>query len=163
MKTCTKCDKEQETTEFHKDRQKKDGLCSICKLCNQMAVDKWQKDNSEKCNENTKKWQEQNPDQVKITARNYGQNNKGIVNANTAKRYTSKIQRTPPWLTKKHLEDIREFYILAQELQWLSDPMDPLQVDHIVPLQGEIVSGLHVPWNLQVLPKSLNCRKSNRL
>lgn len=38
-----------------------------------------------------------------------------------------------------------------------------IQVDHIVPLKGENICGLHVPWNLQLVTRSYNCSKNNRL
>jgi 5-methylcytosine-specific restriction endonuclease McrA len=71
------------------------------------------------------------------------------------------MKATPLWLTKEQKKEILEFYSLAKELQWLSE--EPLHVDHIVPLQGKEVCGLHVPWNLQIIPKSMNLRKKNRL
>jgi len=55
---------------------------------------------------------------------------------------------------------IQEFYDLAQELQWLSE--EKLEVDHIIPLQGEHISGLHLSSNLQILPKSLNGSKNDK-
>ena len=83
------------------------------------------------------------------------------LNATAARRRAKKLHAAPIWLTKEQHNENKEFYTLAQELQWLGNPIDPLEVDHIVPLQGENVSGLHVPWNLQILPQSLNCSKNN--
>jgi len=80
----------------------------------------------------------------------------------SAKYRASKIKAMPKWLTTEQLREIEEFYTLAKELQWLSDPNDPLEVDHIMPLQGVNSCGLHVPWNLQIIPSSLNKRKSNK-
>ena len=87
----------------------------------------------------------------------YRKNNRNRLNALSAKRHASKLKRTPKWLTKAHFKEIQEFYILAKELQWLSN--EPLEVDHIIPLQGKNVSGLHVPWNLQILNESDNLKK----
>jgi 5-methylcytosine-specific restriction endonuclease McrA len=89
----------------------------------------------------------------------WSKNNRGKRNAITAKRNASKLQRTPIWLTKEHYKQIADFYKKAKELDTLTGIKH--HVDHIVPLQGENVSGLHVPWNLQILTATENCSKHN--
>ena len=91
----------------------------------------------------------------------WGNNNKGKLAAYCAKYRATKLKATPNWLTKEHYIEIDQFYIDAKYLQWLSE--DLLVVDHVVPLQGKTVSGLHVPWNLQIMNRSENSRKSNKL
>lgn len=60
---------------------------------------------------------------------------------------------TPCWLTDEQRADIREVYREAQDRR--------ATVDHIVPLRGEGVCGLHVPWNLQVATWAEQREKSN--
>jgi len=69
----------------------------------------------------------------------------------SAKRRSARINRTPSWADES---SIREFY---------GNCPDGCHVDHIIPLQGKVVSGLHVLENLQYLNSSLNDRKGNRL
>lgn len=66
---------------------------------------------------------------------------------------------TPIWLTPEQKKEIIYLYEYAQECRVLTG--DEYQVDHIIPIRGKNVCGLHVPWNLQVLPSDLNRRKSN--
>jgi hypothetical protein len=66
------------------------------------------------------------------------------------KRYCKQKSRTPEW---SNLLAIKEIY---------DNCPDGYDVDHIVPLQGELVSGLHVPNNLQYLTRSENSRKRNK-
>jgi 5-methylcytosine-specific restriction endonuclease McrA len=70
-------------------------------------------------------------------------------------------QATPKWLTAEQRMEIRLKYRLAIELSRATGIRHA--VDHIVPLQGEEVCGLHVPWNLQVIPQEENLKKSNKL
>jgi hypothetical protein len=106
-------------------------------------------------------WRKAHPESYKICKSKWQKRNPGKILAETRKHDTRKLRATPPWLTRNQLKEIQEFYILVKELQWLCN--EQLQVDHIVPLQGKNVCGLHVPWNLQILPKSLNCSKNNKL
>lgn len=92
-------------------------------------------------------------------SRAYRKRKPHIINALSAKRKASKLQRTPPWLTKLHYEHIRLFYKAAKVLT--TEIGVRFVVDHIVPLQGKNVSGLHVPWNLQVITHEDNAKKSN--
>jgi len=99
-------------------------------------------------------WQRANPDKYNAKQRAWCKANLGKMNAKTAKRHAAKMQRTPKWLTNQHYEQIKEIYLSANALG--------LTVDHIVPLQGANVSGLHVPWNLRLLPASINYAKGNK-
>lgn len=76
-------------------------------------------------------------------------------------RRADKISATPPWLTEEQKEAMSEFYWLARDLFCVTG--QNYHVDHIVPLKGKTVCGLHVPWNLQVLPADVNIAKSNHL
>lgn len=86
--------------------------------------------------------------------------NKDYVHASLIKRYVSKINRSPKWLSKNDLWMMKEIYALAilrsqlTGIKW--------HVDHKIPLQGKLVSGLHVPTNLQVIPAIENTKKGNK-
>jgi hypothetical protein len=75
------------------------------------------------------------------------------------KRFSAKKSRIPSWLSEEELLLIQEAYSIAKlrtevtGIEW--------QVDHILPLQGKLVSGLHVLTNLQVVPATWNQSKSN--
>lgn len=91
----------------------------------------------------------------------YFKRNPGSDAARVAKRKADKMQRTPKWLSNDHLKNIRKFYEQAQKITETTGVKH--HVDHIVPLRGKTVSGLHVPWNLQILTASENGKKHNKL
>jgi hypothetical protein len=97
---------------------------------------------------------------MKYVQQNWAKRNKGKVNAKSMKRFSSKILRTPPWLTTKQLLEIQDFYIRAKIAEDFTG--EKWHVDHIIPLRGKTVSGLHVPWNLQLLPALKNISKGNK-
>ena len=66
-----------------------------------------------------------------------------------------KFQATPKWLNELDHLFFLEIYDLARKRN--------MQVDHIIPLKGKLVSGLHVPWNLQLLSRQENRLKSNHM
>ena len=80
--------------------------------------------------------------------------------ARTRKRQAAKLQRVPKWLTDQDFKVIQAFYSIAAMLE--RENGIPYHVDHIIPLQGKKVSGLHVPSNIQVIPGSDNVKKSNK-
>lgn len=87
--------------------------------------------------------------------------NRGKVTALSALYRAMKLQATPKWLTKEHKQQIQEIYIESARLT--KETGIRHAVDHLVPLQGRTVCGLHVPWNLQILTFSENSKKSNKL
>jgi hypothetical protein len=124
---------------------------------------KYKSTNLERVQTLEKNWYEANKEQVKARSSAWRKANPGRRNALFAKYRAAKADATPEWLTEKHLAEMEEFYALAQELAWLNQDGKAFHVDHIVPLRGKDVSGLHVPWNLQLLPWQKNLSKSNKI
>ena len=121
---------------------------------------KWAKDNKHLHNEWSKAYQQ--TEKGKLSVKRARLKHTGSPNhiARNGKRRAAKLLRTPKWLTQDDLFFIEEAYHLAKlrtELLGI-----PYHVDHILPLQGKTVSGLHVPANLQVIPATINLKKSNR-
>lgn len=125
----------------------------------------WRLNNLEKAKELARvqaaKQRKKHPEKIKADKKLYAQTNKEIINAAVARRKAKKLQRTPMWLN----EDDHWMIEQAYELAALRTKMFGFQwhVDHVLPLCGKTVSGLHVPVNLQVITGVENIRKGNRV
>lgn len=137
---------------------------------------KWREENRERVREQEKQRRLVNPERYKSVARKHYYNNlekqrtrakewrdsnKGLINYYTSKRKAAKLQRTPEWLTEDDRWMIEQAYELAAQRTAIFG--FPWHVDHVLPLRGKTVSGLHVPTNLRVIPGVENMRKGNRL
>jgi hypothetical protein len=120
----------------------------------------WAIDHPEETAAKKSKWREQNRDQHNEINRRHKANNSGKYAHYEAKRRSAKLQRTPSWLTPCELERIQALYSIAA--MFTRESGIEHHVDHIVPLQGESVSGLHVYDNLRILPAIENLKKSNK-
>lgn len=171
MKTCTTCGTEKSFDEFHKQARGFGGVKAICKICTKdyrrankdsvnMSTAKWKSSNKAHIADYNKTYRENNPDIVRIANKSWRDNNRAHKTALESKRRAKQRNATPAWLTKEQEADIKAMYILAKKLEKLCNIS--YHVDHIVPLAGKGVCGLHVPWNLQILPASVNIVKSNK-
>lgn len=80
------------------------------------------------------------------------------LRAYALRRATAVKQATPTWADKRL---IRMIYDKCQRMTEVKGEMH--HVDHIVPIQSPVVCGLHVPWNLRIVPAGDNLSKSNKL
>jgi len=147
---------------------------------------KYLENNSEKAKENRKTWTENNRDKIREQNRLNSLKNRKQINLRRktrrktdpiyrdkcnqwskdnldkrafsgAKRRAAKINATPNWLSKEDWITIKRFYKVSA---FLTDKTGiKYVVDHIHPLQGKDICGLHVPWNLQILTDAENTAK----
>jgi hypothetical protein len=110
----------------------------------------WRDNNKDKIRAANKKWNTENSEYKKAKHKKYVLDYPELNRARRAKRRAVELQRTVGWsdylVIKMIYEDCPEGY----------------EVDHIIPLQGEVVSGLHVAWNLQYLTAEENRSKGNK-
>jgi hypothetical protein len=158
MKTCTKCLSAKELTEFYKRKCTPDGVEAWCKVCRLEHNRIWHNKNKDRHSELTRSWYERNKDQHLANSKEwYALNTYRKLATVTAREKRCK-QATPIWADKKA---IIALYEKAKHMTLETGIQH--DVDHIVPLKGKTVSGLHIPANLRVIPSAENKRKAAKL
>jgi len=192
VKKCSRCKTTKPFDLFYKNPRTKDGRNTFCKICHmedrklrrerlrsnpvyvekervykrgyrektvaqrKRYMDRWRADNADR----VIAYKKANYDRSRRYNIEYSKKNSAALLAKCRQRQANQIQRTPIWVGQEELWLISEAYELARlrtkitGIKW--------HVDHIVPLQGKLVSGLHVPNNMQVIPAVENFRKNNR-
>lgn len=117
--------------------------------------------NKEVISVTAKKWRQKNKEIISVTNKKWVQKNRGKKNDLNSKYRASKLKATPKWLTESDLIIIKAKYQLAAMLN--RETEQRWDVDHIIPLKGKEVCGLHVPNNLRVITREENVTKSNKL
>lgn len=179
FKKCTKCFEEKPYNDFPKASSGKGdfyGLRSQCKKCHSKANILWHKNNYKKSKENHDKWIKENLDKVKAyskkwifenkekhaeTNRQWKKNNASRNSANSSRKRAAQLSATPAWLSAIQLAQIQEIYDIALAVSVQTGIKH--HVDHVHPLQGNNFSGLHVPWNMQILTAKENIIKKNKI
>ena len=134
--------------------------CKACRVhtCS-VSYKKASPERIEKKNKITQQWREENKERQKEYAKAYSKQHRAKRTGLERKRQASKLSRTPAWLTdfdKLHMECLYQVAAMRTGESGYS-----WHVDHILPMQGKTVSGLHVPSNLRVIPATENLRKNN--
>jgi hypothetical protein len=191
MKICPKCKENKELDKFSKSKRRSDSLQLHCKSChksyrtinkekiahkkalyatkNKEEIAKYMiiyhsinyVKNKKKILDKINNYKKKNKEKVATIKREWRKANPGKYASYCAKRRSARFLASPAWLTKEQIKEIESFYAKASQLT--KDIGIQYHVDHICPLQGEHISGLHVPWNLQIITATENMSKSNKL
>lgn len=182
MKECKYCGLRLHFICFHARKASPDGLSFKCKECSK----KYRLENKERYRELRKAWHESHKHDERKKALQYYYDNReycinrarnwkskntdklvGYIkknlpqyNARTAIRRAALLKRTPLWLTPSDTSAMSRLYEQCKEME--KETGLKYHVDHILPLQGKRVSGLHVPSNVRILTAKENMTKGNR-
>lgn len=150
-KQCCNCKVLKPPIDFHMNALKIDGRESACIECRAVVRNTVYMANKEKELAQCKEYKKENYALIKEKDRVYYNKHKKEAFARSAKRRASKLHATASWAD---LEEISNIYTKCPE---------GYHVDHIIPLQGKLVCGLHVEHNLQYLLAKDNLSKGNRI
>jgi len=131
---------------------------TCCECANETA-NKTKAKNRKKYSLSSVEWGRKNPEKLATYQRNKNSKDKGMRNFWTSNYRQAKIDRMPSWLSAVDKAAMESVYEYCAGLR--RSGLD-YHVDHIVPLRGKMVSGLHVPWNLQVIYGPANMSKGNK-
>ena len=147
---CNTCKEIKSTKEFSiKTRTRTDGskyitTPSACKVCKNLKNVKYRKENPE----------------VGRAYRKSPKRKADLKMRNRIRNIRKSHPAVPNWLTLEQKKEIRKLHLKQKQIRDTQNK--EYHIDHIVPLNGETVCGLHVPWNLQLIPEKENLSKSNK-
>lgn len=143
MKTCFKCQEVKPYIAFAKHSTSKDGYYTSCIDCKKVYKKEWYLKNKERLLEKASDWSKNNLEKKRFYR---------------SKRRANIASSTPKWAD---LDKIKQIYKCASDLKKQTGIL--YEVDHIVPLKGKNVCGLHSEHNLQIIEMSKNRQKAYKL
>lgn len=181
MKACRKCQIDKPLTNYSIDRSARDGLRSACKACDVAAVMARRAKDVDADKERKRAWRERNQQYIANARAEYAAKNPDAHKNYYAKNRDAALEKSKAWnvrnkekrasweasrraATKQQTpklaneQSILEIYKRAADMRAKGISV---QVDHIVPLNSPLVSGLHCEQNMQILDSSLNASKKN--
>lgn len=120
--------------------------------------EKWIAENREKVNRYAREYCARFPERRKLSVALSARKKPWLAAERASRRRAALKKATPPWADRAAVRAI--FMACAKKT---ASTGIPHEVDHIYPLVNSRFSGLHVPWNLQILTGSENSRKGNRI
>jgi hypothetical protein len=126
------------------------------KIDNKERLIQYRIDNKEAIAKSRAKYRIKNKERINAQISQYKKDNKGAINNINARRRARKVSATPSYSNKEQIKAIYEQSSLLTKQTGIQH-----HVDHIIPLQGKLVSGFHIENNLQILPALDNITKNN--
>lgn len=173
MKACTKCGEVKPLTDFYVQKHNTDGRTGTCKDCVKARASAWYYANSKYSRrrpwtkERAKEWyrarDKKRRESPEFRAAEYKRSqawfkrNKDFMRERSARRCRTVAAASPSWRNRFFIAEAYRLAVLREKVvggKW--------HVDHVVPLNHPLVCGLHVEFNLQVVPAKANIEKSNR-
>jgi hypothetical protein len=159
MKTCAGCGSHKNIELFYKDKAKADGHKTTCGECVKANTRKYYEKHGTAIYQKHRDailarkqvYNVEHRDKKYATYLRFKVKNPSYYKTMVAAYRARKLQATPAWA---NMDTIKAIYANCPE---------GYHVDHIIPLKGKNVSGLHVEGNLQYLPASENLSKSNKV
>lgn len=174
-KTCTQCGERKPVDSFGLHKARRDGRNTACKDCAKAASKRYAESNHEKVKASKRNWAARNPEMMAEYSRRHKESGRmktatslsmvrarnpesyARMHAKWAKRRADRCKATPAWYDAAKVNAI---YAQAERMR--SAGFD-VHVDHILPLRGDSVSGLHVHNNLRIIPAKENLAKGAKM
>lgn len=154
---CKPCSIEKSRKWNLENKERSDASCEKYRKNNPQILKNWHERNPGYAKNYLKDWLKKNPEKVKANSKRARDRDREKIYVLNGSRRAFAKQATPAWANKWFMAQAHELAKLRTKItgfKW--------HVDHIVPLKGKTVCGLHVESNLQVIPASLNLKKGHR-